>query len=50
MIEEFRSNILEFRDELNKTVKKNDLNFEIQKLKDSLPGNLPNISFRKSSA
>ena len=49
MIEEFRSTILQFREELNKTVKKNDIDVEIHKIKQALSNDTQNGLSRKSS-
>ena len=49
MIEEFRTTILEFREELNKTTKKHDFDSEIQKLKRSLKVDNTTSYSRKSS-
>lgn len=50
MIEEFRSTLLEFREELNKTVKKTDIETEMLKLKEMAVGNVnANNSVNSSS-
>ena len=50
MIEEFRSTLLEFREELNKTVKKTDIQAEMLKLKEMASGNVnANNSVNNSS-
>ena len=50
MIEEFRSTLLEFREELNKTVKKTDIEAEMLKLKEIAMGGVnANNSVNNSS-
>ena len=54
MIEEFRSTLLEFREELNKTVKRTDIEAEMLKLKEIAMGgvnanNSVNISSNNAS-
>ncbi len=50
MIEEFRSTLLQFREELNKTVKKTDIEAEMLKLKEMAMGGVnANNSVNNSS-